>query len=73
MATKTDCKWGIRKWQANDVIESPYTLITVVWREWPGMLQSRKSWFEVVIYVFKNLPGTQHNSTRRNEGATQHR
>jgi len=24
------------------------------------MLQSRKSWFEVVIYVLKNLPGTQH-------------
>jgi len=24
------------------------------------MLQSRKSWFQVVIYVLKNLPGTQH-------------
>jgi len=33
-----------------------------VWRDWlwPGMLQSRESWFEFGIYVLKNLPVTQH-------------
>jgi len=28
--------------------------------DWPGKLQSCELWFEVVIYVIKNLPGTQH-------------
>ncbi len=34
-----------------------------VWHDLPGTLQSRESWFEVVTYGLKNLPGTQHNGT----------
>ncbi len=32
----------------------------VVWRDVPGMLKSRESWFEVVTFGLKSLPGTQH-------------